>query len=49
MTYVFCKRIIENRTYDTKEDFQMKLDVFFMGGRINDDQYNELTTMLAAA
>ena len=47
MTYTFCKRIIENGTYGDKEAFQVKLDVFYMGGRISQAEYDELTTLLA--
>ncbi len=46
MTYTFCRRIIENGTYGTKEEFQVKLDVFYMGGRLTQEQYDDLTSLL---
>lgn len=48
MTYTYCKRVIENKTYSTKEDMQTKLDVFLLNNRITQEQYNELTALLAA-
>jgi hypothetical protein len=51
MTYTYCKKVIENTTYTTqaqKDEMQMKLDVFLLNNRINQDQYNELTALLAA-
>ncbi|WP_176714388.1 hypothetical protein [Dehalobacter sp. TeCB1] len=47
MTYTYCKKVIENRSYGTKEDMQMKLDVFLLNNRINQEQYNELTALIA--
>lgn len=46
LTYIVCKKVIENRTYGTKEDFQAKLDVFLLGNRISTDEYNELISLL---
>ena len=51
MTYTYCKKVIENATYTTpaqKDEMQIKLDVFLLNNRINQDQYNELTALLAA-
>lgn len=48
MTYIYCKKVIENRTYGTKEDMQMKLDVFLLNNRIDQTQYDELTGLLAS-
>ena len=51
MTYTYCKRVIENKTYasqEQKDEMQLKLDVFLLNDRINQDQYNELTALLAA-
>ncbi len=48
MTYTFCRRIIENGTYGDAEAFQVKLDVFYMGGRLTQEQYDELTMLLAS-
>lgn len=51
MTYTLCKRIIENATYtsqEQKDEMQMKLDVFLLNNRFeNQEQYSELTQMLA--
>lgn len=44
MTYKLCKRLIEAGRTDNMQD---KLDVFFAVGRITDEQYIELTGMLA--
>lgn len=49
LTYKACKSQIERKSYTTKEDMQQKLDVFLVGNRITLDQYNELTSQLAAA
>lgn len=46
MTYIYCKKIIEHKTYGTVEDMQIKLDVFLLNDRITQEQYNELTEML---
>jgi hypothetical protein len=48
MTYIYCKKVIENKTYDTVEDMQLKLDVFLLNNRITQENYNELTAMLNA-
>lgn len=51
MTYTYAKKVIENTTYTTqeqKDEMQIKLDVFLLNDRINQDQYNELTPLLAA-
>ena len=50
MTYIYCKKVIENGTYtnqEEKDDMQIKLDVFLLNNRINQDQYNELTQLLS--
>lgn len=46
MTYIFAKKIIENGTYGDKNEFILKLDVFLMGNRITQNNYNELVGML---
>ncbi len=49
-TYSLCKKIIENTTYTSqakKDDMQIKLDAFLLANRLTQDQYNELTIMLA--
>ena len=48
MTYIFCKKIIQNGTYGTKEEMLIKLDVFLLNDRIDQTQYNELVTLLNA-
>lgn len=48
MTYIFCKKVIENKTYSTKEDMLVKLDVFLLNNRITQEQYNELVELLNA-
>ena len=46
LTYRACKSQIERQSYTTKEDMQQKLDIFLVGDRINQDQYEELTAQL---
>lgn len=46
MTYLYCKIIIQNKSYDTKDDMLEKLDVFLLNNRITNDEYNELVSML---
>lgn len=46
MTYIFCKKVIENGTYGTKEDMMIKLDVFLLNNRITQTEYNELVDLL---
>ncbi len=46
MTYKLCKTVIENKTYLSKEDMQLKLDVFLLNNRITQEEYNELADML---
>ena len=48
MTYIFCKKVIQNGTYGTREDMMIKLDVFLLNNRITQEQYNELVGMLAS-
>ena len=45
-TYALCKTVIERGNYKSKEDMQMKLDVFFAGNRITSVEYEELTQFL---
>lgn len=49
MTYIYCKKVIQNGTYGTKEDMMIKLDVFLLNNRITQDQYNELVGLLNAS
>lgn len=46
LTYIYCKKVIENGTYGTKEDMQIKLDIFLLNNRISQDQYTELVELL---
>ena len=46
MTYTLCKRLIEAGRTDNMLN---KLDIFFAVGRITDDEYIELTSMLIPA
>lgn len=47
-TYSLCKSMILRKSYASKEDMQIKLDVFFAGNRITESQYQELTQLLAS-
>lgn len=46
MTYIFCKKVIENGTYGTKEEMMLKLDVFLLNDRISQAEYEELVDLL---
>lgn len=46
MIYELLKRMIEQDNYGNKEEFQHKMDVFFMLNRITEEQYKELTEAL---
>jgi hypothetical protein len=46
MTYTYCKKVIENGQYGTKEDMMIKLDVFLLNNRITQEQYTELVALL---
>ncbi|MEH7122124.1 hypothetical protein V7127_02645 [Bacillus sp. JJ1773] len=46
ITYKGCKMKIEKGMYETQEEMQTMLDVFYMGGRITQTQYEELTAEL---
>lgn len=46
MTYFYCKKVIENKTYTSKEDMFIKLDVFLLNSRIKQEEYNELVDLL---
>lgn len=48
-TYTLCKKVIENKTYGTKEEMLLKLDVFLLNNRITQEQYNELVDLLHAS
>ena len=46
MTYTLCKAKIERRDYATQEEMQQMLDVFLIGKRITQAEYEELTALL---
>lgn len=48
MTYTYCKKVITNKTYGTKEEMLAKMDIFLLNNRITEAQYNELTAILNA-
>ena len=41
--YKAMKTLISKKFYDTSEDAQKKLDVFYSVNRLTDDEYTELT------
>lgn len=45
MTYRNCKKLIENGRYDYN-DMLNKLDVFLLGDRITQTEYEELVQMM---
>lgn len=45
MTYKNCKKLIENGRYEY-DDMMNKLDVFLLGDRITQTQYEELVKMM---
>lgn len=44
--YNVMKRLIEKKFYQTAEEAQNKLDVFYACNRLTDEQYTELTTLI---
>lgn len=48
ITYKGCKTKIEKKMYETQEEMQTMLDVFYMGNRITQLQYEELTQLLVS-
>lgn len=46
ITYRLCKNKIEKKMFETQEEMQQMLDVFFGVGRITVDEYQELTALL---
>lgn len=44
-TYQMCKTLIEKGRYE-KESMQSKLDLFLLGNRITEEEYNELVKMM---
>lgn len=49
LTYNALKSQINRKSYVSKEDVQQKMDIFLIGDRITQEQYNELLTSLEAA
>lgn len=48
ITYRLCKNKIEKGMYETQEEMQVMLDVFYAGERITGDQYQELSDLLSS-
>ena len=46
IVYKMCKNKINMGMYETQEDMQLMLDVFFAGERITVEHYKELTQLL---
>lgn len=44
--YNILKRMIEQKNFETKEELQTKLDVFYAMNRIKEIEYTELTNLL---
>ncbi|CZR95572.1 hypothetical protein CDFC105_72647 [Clostridioides difficile] len=44
--YNITKRMIEQKNYNTKDELQTKLDVFYAMNRIKESEYTELTNLL---
>lgn len=49
LTYRAAKSAINRKSYESKEDMQTMLDVFLIGNRISQAEYDELTALLLAA
>lgn len=48
LTYKAAKSSIERKSYKSKEDMQIMLDVFLINNRISQAEYDELTALLHA-
>ena len=44
--YNILKRMIEQKNYETREELQTKLDVFYAMNMIKESEYTELTNLL---
>lgn len=44
--YNIMTKLINKRFYKTREEAQQKCDVFYAVGRITDDQYTELSSLI---
>lgn len=49
LTYNALKSQIGRKSYVSKEDVQQKMDIFLIGDRVTQEQYNELLLLLNAA
>ncbi|MEK5215612.1 hypothetical protein SAMN05421670_0811 [Psychrobacillus psychrotolerans] len=47
LTFRACESQIERQSYISKEDMRQKLDIFLVGDRITQTQYEELTEQLS--
>ena len=45
--YTAMKKLINKKFYATAEEAQNKIDVFFACNRLTDEQYAELTALIA--
>lgn len=45
--YSAMKRLIERRFYKNAEAAQVKIDVFYAVNRLNDEEYTELSELVA--
>lgn len=45
--YSAMKRLIARKFYKTADEAQNKLDVFYAVNRLSDEQYTELTSLVA--
>ena len=46
MIYRLCKNVINSNNYGSYDEMMRKLDVFYLGNRITEAQYEELVTLL---
>lgn len=44
--YNIMKKLIEKKFYETADEAQTKIDVFYAVGRITDDEYVELSELI---
>lgn len=48
LTYLVCKAKIDKQRYDSKEQMQEMLDVFYAGDRLSTSEYQDLSDLLAS-
>lgn len=46
ITYRACESLIQQEKYQSKEEMQDKLDVFYAGNRLSKEEYEFLTSLL---